>query len=131
VSLRLEIRVPDSTVLSTRVLSLQARDASGAFGLLPGCQAFLTLLSPCVISLREAGGRERYAAADGGVLLVEGNRAAGVTPEAAVADRLADVAERAARMPASRRKQEQQTRTEFAELQTSLLRELHRTGVVS
>ncbi|HZT80696.1 MAG TPA: hypothetical protein VFA26_10755 [Gemmataceae bacterium] len=125
-SLDLEILVPDSVVLRTRAVSVQAADASGRFGLLPNHEAFVTLLAPCVIVFREEGGRERYAAADGGVLLLEKDQVAVVTREAVVADRLEEVADAAAAMLTARKGQEQLARAEFAELQTALLRELRK-----
>ncbi len=128
-SLQLEIRVPDSVVLSVPVLSVQAQDASGRFGLLTHHQAFLTLLVPCVLFFREANGRERYAAVDGGVLLLEEDRVSIATREAALADTLEQVVESAAGMLESRRRQERTARTEFAALQTSLLRELRKVEV--
>jgi F-type H+-transporting ATPase subunit epsilon len=124
VSLDLEILVPDGTVVKAAVAGVQAGDASGRFGLLPSHQAFLTLLTPGLLVYREAGGRERYAAVDGGVLLLEGNRVSVVTREAVVADRLEEVADAAAAMLRARRTEEQTARAEFAELQLALLREL-------
>ena len=55
---------------------------AGQFGIRPGHEAFLTLLVPCVLSFREENGRERYAAADGGVLVVEKDHVSVVTREA-------------------------------------------------
>jgi F-type H+-transporting ATPase subunit epsilon len=125
-SMELEILAPDGPVVQTRVVGVRAADASGQFGILPGYERFLTLLAPCVIIFREEGKGERYAAADGGVLLVEGNRVSVATREAAVADRLEEVAAAAAAMLEARRRQEEAARTEFAELQAMLLRELRK-----
>jgi F-type H+-transporting ATPase subunit epsilon len=126
VSLDLEILVPDGIALQARVVSVRAADASGQFGLLPGHEAFLTLLVPCVLSFRDESGHERYAAADGGVLVVEKDRVSVVTREAVTADRLEEVADAAAAMLEARRRQERTARAEFAELQSSLLRELRK-----
>jgi F-type H+-transporting ATPase subunit epsilon len=123
-SLDLEILVADGVVLRKCVTGLQATDASGRFGLLPHHQAFLTLLAPCLLTFRDENGREGYAAADGGVLLLEDDHVAVVTREAVVADRLEAVAPAVAAMLEARRLQEQTARAEFVELQTSLLREL-------
>jgi F-type H+-transporting ATPase subunit epsilon len=123
-NLDLEILVPDGVVVHTEVEGVQAADASGRFGLWPGHQAFVTLLTPCVLLYREVGGRERYAAADGGVLLVNGKQVSVVTREAVVADRLEDVADTVTAMLRARRIDEQTARAEFAELQFALLREL-------
>jgi len=124
-SLHLEILVPDSVVVRTNVKSVQAADASGRFGLLPGHEPFLTLLVPCVLLYREEDNRERYAAIDGGVLSLEKDRVSVVTHEAITADRLEEVADAAASMMQSRREREKLARTEFAELQSALLQELH------
>jgi F-type H+-transporting ATPase subunit epsilon len=123
-SLELEILVPDGVVVRRSVRAVQAGDASGRFGLLPGHENFVTLLAPCVLSYRDEEGAEHFAAVDGGVLLLQGNRVAVVTREAVTAERLEEVAETVAAMLESRRRREQLARTEFAELQTSLLRQL-------
>lgn len=123
-SFELEILVPDGSVLQTQVNDLRAADSSGQFGLLPHHEAFLTLLVPCVLEYHDSEGRVRYVAADGGMLLMENSRAAVVTREAVVTDRLEDVADAAAAMLAARRVQEKEARAEFAELQASLVREL-------
>jgi F-type H+-transporting ATPase subunit epsilon len=124
VSLELEILVPDGVLVRERITGLQATDASGRFGVLPGHETFLTLLVPCVLCYRDEGGRERYAAADGGALVVEADRVVVVTREAVTAERLEEVAGAATAMLEARRVKEKTARTEFAELQTSLLREL-------
>jgi F-type H+-transporting ATPase subunit epsilon len=123
-SMDLEILVPDGVVVKTRIRGLQAADASGRFGIWPGHEAFLTLLVPCVVFYRDADGSDRYAAADGGVLLVEQDHVSLVTREAVVADRLELVADKAAAMLEERRHLEKTAQAEFAELQTSLVREL-------
>jgi F-type H+-transporting ATPase subunit epsilon len=124
-SLLLEIRVPDSLVLQTPVAGLQAADASGRFGLWPRHETFCTLLVPCVLTYRCVTGEERYAAVDGGVLLLEGDRVSIGTREAVLAERLEEVADAAAAMLAARRAEERSARAEFAEMQSALLRELH------
>jgi len=125
-SFELEILVPDGTVVQAQVTSLQAADASGRFGLLPHHEAFLTLVAPCILEFRDAEGHTRYVATDDGVLLMEDNRARVVTREAALSDRLEEVADAAAAMLAARRAREKGARAEFGELQASLVRELLR-----
>ncbi len=124
--LDVELLVPDGVVLRTRAQGVRAADASGQFGIRTGHEAFLTLLIPCVLTIQREDGTECYAAADGGVFLVRENQVSIVTREAIVADRLEDVAAVAAEMLATRHRQEQTARAEFAELQTALLRELRR-----
>ncbi len=123
-SMELEILVPDEVIVRTRISALSAADASGRFGLLPHHQRFLTLLVPCVLSFCEEDGSQRYAAADGGVLLLEKNRVSIVTREAVVADRLDDVAAAAESMLEARRAYEKAAHTEFAALRAMLLREM-------
>jgi F0F1-type ATP synthase epsilon subunit len=60
--LELEIRVSDGVVLSSPVTGLRAADASGWFGLLPGHEPFLTLLSPCLLTYRDEEARVRAEA---------------------------------------------------------------------
>lgn len=123
-SMELEILVPDEVIVRTRISALSAADASGRFGLLSHHQRFLTLLAPCVLSFREEDGSQRYAAADGGVLLLEKNRVSIVTREAVVAEALDDVAAAAESMLEARRLHEKAAHTEFAALRAMLLREL-------
>ena len=123
-SFLLEILVPDGSVVETQVEDLQAADGSGRFGLLSNHEAFLTLLTPCVLQYRDTEGRTRYAAADGGILLMEDSRTSIATREAVVADRLEEVADAAATMLAVRRAQEKEARAEFADMQAELVRQL-------
>jgi F-type H+-transporting ATPase subunit epsilon len=128
VTLALEILVPDAVVLNTRVIDVQAADASGRFGLRPGHERFITVLAPSLLVYTDQGGQERYAAVDGGVLLLEGDLVAVVTREAVLADRLEDVAQHVAEILDTRRRQEQHARVEFDELQTTLVKQLARMG---
>ena len=87
-NLELEILAPDRAIVRTRVVSLQAADASGRFGLRTGHEDFLTVLAPCVVRYHEEDGREVFAAVYGGVLLLEGGRISIVTRDAVLAERL-------------------------------------------
>ena len=126
-SMDLEILVPDGFVVQAKVVALQAADASGRFGLWPNHERFLTVLVPCVLTYREEGNRESFAAVDGGVLLSEQNRVSVVTRDAVIAPRLEEVADAAAAMLRTRREQERAARVEFAELEARLLTELRRS----
>lgn len=125
-SLELEILVPDHVVLKERLVSLQAADASGRFGIRSGHEDFLTVLVPCVVRYLPEQGGERYAAVDGGVLLLERGKIAIVTRDAVISDRLHRVADAAAEMLAARREAERAARSGFAELETALIRELRK-----
>lgn len=143
--MNLEILVPDGVVLDTPIRGLRAADRSGLFGLWPNHEEFATLLAPCVLSYRDEEDREHYAAVDGGVLVL-GSQAPGAafpnsvwereernekrvsiaTREAVLADSIEEVADAAAAMLAARHQEERTAREEFAELQSSLLREMHK-----
>jgi F-type H+-transporting ATPase subunit epsilon len=120
----LEILVPNGVMLETRIRGLQASDASGRFGLWPGHEAFVTILEPCIVIYRDESDRERFAAVDTGVLVLEDRRVSIACREAVVADRLEDVADRADAMLRQRRLEERTARGEFAELQSTLVRQL-------
>jgi F-type H+-transporting ATPase subunit epsilon len=124
----LQILVPDTVILDTRVIAVQACDASGRFGLRAGHEPFVTTLSPSLLIYTDEEGRERYAAVDGGVMLLEGNRVSVVTREAVLADRLEDVAKQAAAILDIRHQEERRARAEFHELQTVLVKQLAQVG---
>jgi F-type H+-transporting ATPase subunit epsilon len=124
VTLELELLVADGVVLKSRINGLQAADASGRFGLLPGHEPFVTVLEPGLVSFRDEQDCERFAAVDGGVLVLKDSRLSIACREAVVADRLEEVAGRAAAMIEERRLSEQTARADFAELQATLLRQL-------
>ncbi len=125
-SLELEILAPDRVLLTARVVAIQAADASGRFGLRSGHEDFLTVLVPCVLRFSPEDGDERFAAVDGGVLLLERGRVAITTRDAVIADRLDQVADAAAAMLEARRQAELSARSGFAELETALIRELRK-----
>jgi F-type H+-transporting ATPase subunit epsilon len=124
--LELEILVPDRVVVEGRIRALQAADASGRFGIRTGHEDFLTVLVPCVVRYQPESGAERFAAVDGGVLLLERGRIAIATRDAVVSDRLEKVADAAAAMLEARREKERAARSGFAELEMTLLRELRK-----
>jgi F-type H+-transporting ATPase subunit epsilon len=124
--MKLEILAPDRVILQTRVVSLRAADASGQFGLRTGHEDFLTVLVPCVVGYHAEDGPERFAAVDGGVLWLEGGRIAVVTRDAVIAERLDQVADAAAAMLKARKEKEHAARSGFAELETTLVRELRK-----
>jgi F-type H+-transporting ATPase subunit epsilon len=124
--LTLEILVPDHSLLETRVTSIEAADATGRFGLHAGHEAFVTVLEPCVLIYVDERGIEHYAAVDGGVLYLEADRVSIAAREAVLADRLEDVADLVAATMQQRRKHEKSARSEFGQLQATLVYELGR-----
>lgn len=127
-TLRLEIIAPDAVVLETAVSGVQAADATGRFGVRPGHEPFVTVLVPSLLVYTDAHGAERYAAIDGGVMVVEKGTVSVTTREAVLSDRLDDLAARAADILDARRRREHHARTEFEELQFALVKQLARAG---
>jgi F-type H+-transporting ATPase subunit epsilon len=127
-TLHLLILVPDAVVLDTHVTDVQAADATGRFGLRPGHEPFVTVLAPSLLVYTTEDGHERYAAVDGGALLLEGDQVRVVTREAVLADQLEDIAARAATILDIRKREEHQAQTEFDELQTTLAKQLAKVG---
>jgi F-type H+-transporting ATPase subunit epsilon len=123
-SLELEILVPDGVVVHCRIAALRGNDATGSFGIWPGHEAFVTVLEPGLLMYRLEDGTERFAAVDGGVLLLENNQVSITSRDVAAAERLEQVADAAAAMLAARRQKEHLAAGEFAELQTTLFREM-------
>ena len=73
--MRLRLTTPTRLLIDREVTYVQAEDASGRFGILPGHESYLTALVPSILVYRyeEGGGRqEDYAAVRGGVLRVTG-----------------------------------------------------------
>lgn len=73
--MRLRIITPLSVVVDEDILSLQAEDASGAFGVLSGHAPFVTSLAISIVSWRVAEAvasakEERFCALRGGVMTI-------------------------------------------------------------
>lgn len=127
-TMRLEIIVPDAVVLAATVLAVQAADATGRFGIHPGHEPFVTVLVPSLLVYTDEKRVERYAAVDGGVLLVEPGFVTVTTRDAVLSDQLEELARRAADILDARRRSEHHARAEFEELQTALVKQLARAG---
>jgi len=68
---RLAVTTPAGVVVhADDVRHVRAEDATGAFGILPHHDAFLTVLAISVITWRDRGDREHHVAVRGGVLRV-------------------------------------------------------------
>jgi len=114
--MKLTVTTPLTRVVDIEgVRHVRAEDSSGAFGILRGYADFLTALAVCVLTYRDATGREHYVAVRGGMLRVAGEQVVVATPEAIASDDLNDLdtevlarfnreleAERAARTDAER-----------------------------
>lgn len=83
--MRLLITTPTAIIADLPdVAALTAEDASGRFGILDGHAAFLTALSPSVVSWRHEDDREGFCAVRGGVLTVEGGQQVSIATREAV-----------------------------------------------
>ncbi|MGP0069377.1 MAG: F0F1 ATP synthase subunit epsilon [Isosphaeraceae bacterium] len=104
-SLQLETLASDRVLVQDRVISLQAAVASGQFGLRTGHEDVMTVLVLCVVRYQLEPRDERFAAVDGGVLLLERGRISIATRDAVVSERINQVADAAtAMLEASRRR---------------------------
>jgi F-type H+-transporting ATPase subunit epsilon len=88
--MKLTVATPLAIVVETDdVAHLRAEDETGTFGILPGHADFLTVLAVSVVSWRDAGGREHFAAVRGGMLAMEDGKEISIaTPEAVAGDDL-------------------------------------------
>lgn len=88
--MKLEIITPlEMLAQAEAVVSLQAEDASGSFGILPGHADFLTSLTISVLSWKCRDGSERHCAVRGGILSVtDGEMVSVATSEAVLSEDL-------------------------------------------
>ena len=78
-ALHLTVTTPTKVLVDADdVLSVQAEDETGSFGVLPGHADFLTALAPCVVHWTANDGLERFCAVRGGVFAVSAGRNVGV-----------------------------------------------------
>lgn len=122
--MRLDLRTPDGPVVQLPVRAVKARDASGEFTLLPAHAPFVTVLEPCILIYRLIEGGERYAAVDGGILLLEGGQVTVVTRDAVRAESMQSAGDAAAGMLRTRGEREAEAVKAFADLTRTLVREL-------
>jgi F-type H+-transporting ATPase subunit epsilon len=87
--MNLRILTPLAVIVDQPALALNACDASGSFGLLPGHADFLTRLAVSVLAWTPPEGAERFCAVRGGALIVQAGRVTITTREAVVGEDLA------------------------------------------
>jgi len=112
-------------VLELDADALQAEDASGRFGILPGHADFLTMLTIGVVSVR-SGAREHHCAVRGGVLSVRDGAVAIATREAIVDDDLDHLEHTVLRELRRRDDTERHARTESTRVELRAMRQLLR-----
>lgn len=94
--MRLRLTTPTQLLVDREVTYVQAEDASGRFGILPGHESYLTALASSILVYRyEDGGTEQedYAAVRGGVLRVTGEGVQVAVRDAHLSDDLAALQE--------------------------------------
>ena len=126
--MKLLISTPMATVIDQDGIDyVFARDATGAFGILPGHADFITVLSISVISWRSAEARMQHCAVRTGVLTVRGGSMVQVaTREAVMEDTLHRLGRAVlARMQEQARAQEE-SRVSITRLQLAAIRQLQR-----
>ena len=85
--MRLVVATPLALVLDREgVVAIEAEDATGRFGILPGHADFLTVLAVSVLSWRDREGGEGHLAVRGGVLRVAGGELVEVATRQAVGE---------------------------------------------
>ncbi|MHC5038114.1 MAG: F0F1 ATP synthase subunit epsilon [Planctomycetota bacterium] len=85
-TLRLTVDLPTRRVVEADVVHVEAEDESGAFGIRPGHEPFLTALTVGLLHHRDEGGREGWLAVDEGFLLTDGRSVEVYTHDAHLAD---------------------------------------------
>lgn len=126
-SFPLRVLTPLAELWAGEARALSAQDDSGSFGIRPGHEAFLTVLSPGLVQIVEADGRGRCFAVAGGVLQVDPAGAVTIaTPEALTHT---DPAALSAALAATRRARVQQEgaqRQAMASAEVAAMRRLER-----
>ncbi len=93
-TMRLRLTDPTTLVLDTEATYVQAEDASGRFGVLPGHEGMLTALVPGILVYRvleQETERERYAAVRRGVLRVSPEGVEVAARELVLSENMADL----------------------------------------
>jgi F-type H+-transporting ATPase subunit epsilon len=125
---KLRIVTPMQKVVEVNdVAAIRAEDETGAFGLLPGHEDFLTVLSVSVISWKAENGDEGHAAVRGGVMQVRG----GDTVDVATRDAISGVSLSVLRSDVLERfrreaKLEELSKTASAKLNLAVIRQLQK-----
>lgn len=124
--MRLTITTPLAVLVDADgIASIRAEDASGAFGILPGHDDFLTVLQPSVLSYRDRQGGLHHVALRGGVLTIGGGTLVQVATREAYAGDDLDTLEATLRHSVTEaHESELEARTEAARLQLTAIRHI-------
>ncbi len=124
--MRLVVSTPLALVLDREeVAYVEAEDATGRFGILPGHADFLTVLAVSVLSWRDTGGREGHLAVRGGVLRVAGGQRVEVATRQAIGEEtLEALGPKVLETLRAEVEAQAEARTTMARLELSLVRNL-------
>ena len=87
--MKLRVYTPTDVVLECEAVHVTVEDPSGSLGIRPGHAPLVTPLVRGILIAREAGGRERYVAVNGGAMIVNRDRIEVVSRQAVASRDLA------------------------------------------
>lgn len=90
--MKLRVFTPTEVVIETDAQHVTAEDPTGSLGIRPGHAPLVTPLAKGILTVRTEEG-ERYAAVNGGVMIVTGDRVDVVSRQAIAGDDLAHLEE--------------------------------------
>jgi len=123
----LRVSMPTQLVLEQEVSYVQAEDATGRFGILPGHERFLTVLVPSILLYRtgrRGGGRESYVAVRQGVLRVTEEGVSVAAREAVASENLGELQESLRRLREKRTLRDYQAARSLYQMQIGAWRRL-------
>ena len=71
---RIKVHSPYKTYFDGEAYSISAENATGPFDILPHHHNFITLLSPCVVTVRPVRGNDQTIRISGGLMHVKSDR---------------------------------------------------------
>ena len=125
--MRLRVTTPTRLILDRDVTYVQAEDASGRFGILPGHEAYLTAVVPSILVYRYndgGGGREAYMAVRHGVLRVTREAVQVAVREAHRSDDLAELQDKVRRAREDRQRRSYRSVRSLYQMQIAAWRRL-------
>ena len=125
-TMRLQIVVPNDTIVDRAARSVTAEAVNGWFCLLPRHVDFVTALVPSVLAYEDADGREAFVAVDHGVLVKCGRHVRVATPRAVAGADLGRLQAAVEDVFTALDEREEQARTAVRKLEATFLRGLTR-----
>jgi F-type H+-transporting ATPase subunit epsilon len=120
--MRLRVLTPSEVVLEEDVVHVTAEDVTGSLGIRPGHASLVTPLVPGVVIARSEGGREKFVAVNGGVMMVVGDMVEVVSRHAVAGTDLAGLTDKVVAGFEKEHQEDKANRTAFEKLRMSFLR---------